>query len=404
MSRWSDLPPELLQLITQKQTNLRSCRFVRAVCKSWRSALPKKPHDLLGQLPWLLLPYQNDSPNHRGFYNLADGKTYRLELPESYEKRCCGSSHGWLVMVEETPAIFLLNPLTKARIDLPSLSTSPNFPTEVVFKNSRNLHPSSIRSSKQRLRDRFIRKVRVSVDPSLVSNFMVMAIYGTEHENLAFCASGDIAWTIIRETSPPLNYKDIMFHGGNFFVIDKVGRVSICKTDNPPSLIHVADPPPVPPKMGYKQWYMANLNGSLLLVGRLRKYHVPVYGYETFSFVAYKLEREESKWSEVESLGDKMLFLGWNCSHSVSALDFNRCKGDCIYFTDDNLMAGADFIWEGHDFGVFDFHGGNVRRLGLLLYRIKQPRSPCTFFYEESLKRKWSSFILPPPVWVTISP
>ncbi|KAJ6938293.1 hypothetical protein NC651_004875 [Populus alba x Populus x berolinensis] len=189
-------------------------------------------------------------------------------MPEAYEKRYCVSSHGWLVMVQETPAIFLLNPLTKARIDLPSLST---FPAEVVFKNSRYLHPSSIRSSKQRPRDRFIRKVRVSADPSLVSNFMVVAIYG---------------------------------------------------------------------------W--------------LRKYHVPVYGYETFSFVAYKLQREESKWSEVESLGDKMLFLGWNCSHSVSALDFNKCKGDCIYFTDDNLMACADFIWEGHDFGVFDFHGGNV--------------------------------------------
>jgi len=66
--------------------------------------------------------------------------------------------------------------IKKARIDLPSLSTFPNFPTEVVFKNSRNLHPSSIRSSKQLPRDRFIRKVRVSADPSLVSNFMVMAI------------------------------------------------------------------------------------------------------------------------------------------------------------------------------------------------------------------------------------
>jgi hypothetical protein len=165
-----------------------------------------------------LLPYQNDSPNHRGFYNLADGKTYRLELPEAYEKRCCGSSHGWLVMVEETPAIFLLNPLKKPEsIFLHYPPSLINFPTEVVFKNSRNLHPSSIRSSKQRPRDRFIRKVRVSADPSLVSNFMVMAIYGTEHENLAFCASGDIAWTIIRETSPPLNYKDIMFHEGNFF-------------------------------------------------------------------------------------------------------------------------------------------------------------------------------------------
>ncbi|CAK7346102.1 unnamed protein product [Dovyalis caffra] len=404
MSRWSDLPRELLQLITQKQTNYVDYLRVRIVCKTWRSALPKKPHDLLCQLPWLLLPYENDSPSHRGFYNLADGKTYRLELPEAYEKRCCGSSHGWLVVVEESPTIFLLNPLTKARIERPSLSTFPNFPTQVVFQNSRNLPPSSIMSSKLRLRESFIRKVRVSADPSLVSNFMVMAIYGTKNESLAFCASGDLAWTIIKETSPPANYKDIMFYAGNFYVVDKIGIVSICKTDKPPSLIHVADPPHVPPEIGYKQWYLASLNEHLLLVGRFRKYNVPVYGYETFRFVAYKLETGESKWSEVESLEDKMLFLGWNCSHSVSALDFKKCKGDCIYFTDDNFLVCSDFKWEGHDFGIFDFHDGSVRRLGLPLYRIKQPRSPCIFFHQESLKRNWSLFVLPPPVWLTISP
>jgi hypothetical protein len=45
-----------------------------------------------------------------------------------------------------------------------------------------------------------------------------------------------------------------MFLSGNFYVVDEMGRISTCKTDNPPTLIHVADPPPVPvPQWGYKQ-------------------------------------------------------------------------------------------------------------------------------------------------------
>ncbi|CAK7346103.1 unnamed protein product [Dovyalis caffra] len=264
MSRWSDLLSELFQIIAEKATNYVDYIYIRAVCKSWQSALPKKPHNLLCELSWLLLPHRKDSPNHRGFYNLADGKTYRLDLPEAYENG-------------------------------------------VV-----NWHdPNSLTASKRRLKDRFIRKAILSATPSSAYNFMVGIICG-QKESLAFCTSGDIPWTVVAEISPPVSYKDIMFRAGNFYVVDKMGRVSICETENPPTLIRLADPPPAPTKMG------------------------------TQAMVLGKLKR-------------------------------------------------TSIIGEGHDFGIFDFQDGNVRRLGLPSYQIKQPQHNRSFF------------ILPPSVWVTIN-
>lgn len=403
MSRWSELPSELLQEIAQKQTNYVDYISTRAVCKSWRVAIAKRPHNLLSQPPFLLLPYHQSSPNQRGFYNITDGKTYSLELPEAYEKRCCGTSHGWLIMVEESPAIFLLNPLTRARIGLPSLSSFPTFPTKIVFENSRNLNKNLIAREKLHIRDTFVVKAIVSADPSLTTNFMVVVIYGLT-ENLAFCRSGDAAWTpIIDETSPPPRYKDVMFREGNLYVVDQMGRISICNVENTPTMIHVADPPPIPPRMGYKQWYLSSLNEELLLLGRYRKV-IPDYEYRTDRFEVYKLDVNGGSWLKVESLGDKILFLGWNSSLSISAQNYTNCKGNCIYFADDYMRIGRDYVWEGHDFGIFDLGDGGVQSLTLPLYPIKQPCFANIFYYERSLYRDRSLFILLPPVWVTISP
>ncbi|KAJ9186394.1 hypothetical protein P3X46_001971 [Hevea brasiliensis] len=382
MSRWSELPPELLQTITQKQTNYIDYLSIRAVCKSWRSAIPRRPHDLL-------------PPNHRGFYNLSNGKTYFLEFPQAYDKRCCGCSHGWLVMVEDTPAIFLLNPLTKARIELPSLSAFPNFPTEVVYQNSRNLNEHFNRNTKLHIRETYIRKAIISEDPSGCQfHGRGYIIYHTvnDNENLALCRSGDISWSTIHEMSPGPHYKDIMFHAGKFYVVDDKDRVSICNTDNPSSMIQVADPPPVPQKWATSNGIWAELWNSL------------DYGYQTRRFIIYKLDVSKSIWLELDGLDDTIFFLGWNCSHSISALDYKNCKGNFIYFTDDNFMVCCDFPWEGHDFGIFDFDDGIIRPMGLPSYPIKLPRFPTIYRSKRSLGRDRSFFILPPPVWVTISP
>ncbi|CAK7346101.1 unnamed protein product [Dovyalis caffra] len=305
---WSELPSELLQLIAEKHTNYVDYLFTRAACKSWQAAITKKPHNVLCQLPLLLLPYHQNNPDHRGLYNIPDDKTYSIELPETYEKRCCGSSHGWLIMVENSPAIFLLNPLTRARIELPSLSSVSTFPTEVVFENSRNLNVNYVRREKLYVRDTFVIKATISADPSLTASFVVAIIYGF-NENLAFCRSGDVDWTLIDETSQPARYKDIMFCAGKFYVVDQMGRISVCTMADMPTMIHLPHPPQISPRMGYKQWYLASLNEELLLVARYRKV-IPDYEYKTDRFDVYGLDADGTNWLKLENLSDHMLFLG----------------------------------------------------------------------------------------------
>ncbi|KAK3015184.1 hypothetical protein RJ639_005330 [Escallonia herrerae] len=54
----------------------------------------------------------------------------------------------------------------------------------------------------------------------------------------------------------------------------------------------------------------------------------------TVKFKVFKFDKSGQKWVEVESLGDRMLFLGDNCTFSASSSDFPACRGNCIFFTD----------------------------------------------------------------------
>ncbi|KAF2324740.1 hypothetical protein GH714_016570 [Hevea brasiliensis] len=325
MSMWAELPSELLQVIAEKHTNYVDYLFTRAVCKSWQKAIAKRPHNLLCQLPFLLLPYHQDIPDHRGFYNIPNDITYSLQLPEAFEKRCCGSSHGWLIMVEDSPSIFLLNPLKRARIELPSLSSFPTFPTDLVFENSQNLNEDFIIREKLHIRDTFIVKAILSTDPSSATDFIVVVIYGF-NENLAFFRSGDTAWSVVDEASQTSRYKDVQFRQGKLYAVDQMGGISVFSVENN-TMIRVADPPPISPRTGFKQW----------------NYGILDYGYQTRRFMIYKLD----------------------VSKSI-----------------------CDFPWEGHDFGIFDFDDGIVRPMGLPSYPIKLPRFPIIYRSKRSLENE----------------
>ena len=51
---------------------------------------------------------------------------YNLEIPELRGKLLRGSSHGWVLMVDGSPELNLINPLTRAQIQLPPIDTFPN--------------------------------------------------------------------------------------------------------------------------------------------------------------------------------------------------------------------------------------------------------------------------------------
>ncbi|KAF5207629.1 Ubiquitin-protein ligase, partial [Thalictrum thalictroides] len=173
LSRWPELPSELLDVIARKLISYVDYVRLRAVCPSWRLNLPKKPS--FTQLPLLLLPhYENNivSETHCSLFNLSDEKTYRLELPEviAKGKQCWGSPHGWLVVLdEEGPFLSLLNPLTRDQIQLPSLFFFPS-----TLQNDQVSNIVLPWDSIGYLRNSYVVKAALFAKPSVSTDFIVM--------------------------------------------------------------------------------------------------------------------------------------------------------------------------------------------------------------------------------------
>ncbi|XP_042487856.1 F-box protein At2g26160-like [Macadamia integrifolia] len=380
--QWSELPRELLEKVAKSLHLYADYVRFRAVCVSWESALPKTPIHLPRQLPLLMLPYDQGSNKPNEFFSINENKSYSLNFPnEFHSKFFRGSSHGWLVIVDRTPSICLFNPFTKAHIELPSLSNSNGF--ESLYKI-------------------------VLQSPPFSSNFMAIAIIGDRQRHLffgwrgrlklAFCRCGDNRWTSLKERTPSAgNYIDVIFYkkqqiiaaksNGLFEIMDITGgngnstpKIKVIQILRPPDSVPLDH-----------NLYLVESNDELLVVSRsVLVSECRDYDYRTTGFSVYKLDLIKNssgsfsyKWSEVKSLGDRILFLGLDPSSSFVASDFPGCKGNCIYFTDDlwdcPLEGGTS---RGSDVALFDMGDRWIKPL------------PC---YPRELN--W-----PPPIWITPSP
>ena len=81
----------------------------------WRAAVPFVTFG-----PLLLLPFDPDS-DRVGFYCVPEKKVLSKTLPDVRGKVACGSSCGWLALMDEAASVTLLNPFTGARA--PALSS-----------------------------------------------------------------------------------------------------------------------------------------------------------------------------------------------------------------------------------------------------------------------------------------
>src|SRR4051812_6364845 len=109
---WLAFPAEILGLILE---NLRLPDYIRfsSVCVSWNSVVSSKMYRPKPQPPWLLIPdYADADETTSSFFDLSDKKTYKIRLPDPPIRRriCIGSSHGWLITVDEILEMHLLNP------------------------------------------------------------------------------------------------------------------------------------------------------------------------------------------------------------------------------------------------------------------------------------------------------
>ncbi|CAI9117004.1 OLC1v1018311C1 [Oldenlandia corymbosa var. corymbosa] len=389
---WSSILPELIwKISTHIRIHSDYIRF-RAVCVAWRSSTPATPTHLPCQLPWLVLPRGTQHHHHHrfpdyhlSFLNLVNYKRHILRLPVAFHRhrRCRGSSHGWLVILEDSPSVFVFNPLTGTKLNLPPLSSFPHVSRfdyaqigrEYLLLLDDNL---SVTFNLKQMRE-FVKKIVLSDSPSRDPDFTAVSIlYGTGE--LVFCKAGQTQWTVIpgiRNFS-----EDVIFLNGLVYALNKNGSIAICDVDgDSPGVLRLVDATGA--NEGGDTHYLVAARGELLLVTRYFDLGNEYDTFETRKFRVCRLDSGGNKWERVMDLGDIALFVGGSSSLALSSTDFPAgCKGNRIYFTDDDDCVYEDHTGGGdHDLGIFSLEDGSIERL------------PC--YARDSISR---------PVWITPNP
>ncbi|KAG6669842.1 hypothetical protein CIPAW_01G271700 [Carya illinoinensis] len=261
--------------------------------------------------------------------NVFDG------LPDAW---CVGSSPGWMMVLDRRGNPLLFNPFCKAKVELPT------FPRE--------LKPSVGETY-------FVEQLRKSC--------RVVVIYGIQ-SSLAFCTLEDNTWTDLGDEG----YCDIICYENQLPALAANGSI-----DRISDADHYMD---FPRNKFFTQSYLVESLGGLWLVDRIAGYFVNSEGiavdefdllipedtqplvcpYRTKLFNVYELDHKQETWKKVESLGDRVIYVGGNYSKSMSIHDIEGCESNTIYFSDENWnQVDEDYMYRGHDFGTFKLTDGS---------------------------------------------
>ncbi|KAF3323875.1 F-box protein [Carex littledalei] len=374
---WSELPIDVWRLIAEGITFPHLHKFALG-CKMWctvsKEILDKNSNSYLP--PLLFLPYNEKTKTCRFVtpesecHSNSNSKSYDLKVPELNGQWICGSTKGWLaIMDDKNFDLALFNPLTRRKVSL------PRFDPEIIKAHLR-IYPKDDCPSRRHPTTwpRFAMKIVTSdnLDSSRSrNNCLVGVIFGHDHR-LAISRLGDDSWsTVIAEGRPMRCFSDLMFYEGKLYA---VGPDHVLLLDyNGPNNLSIKriitpwnrDPEAV---LGT---YIVMSSGNLLVVDRYWSYefgtrpkHEPTM---TDDFIVYKMDQETETWCEIEHLQGQSLFLGLNSSMSVSALDkgFSPwCRNNCIYFLDDSeLRYRLQYRGYQWDNGIFSMDEGCVVHL-----------------------------------------
>ncbi|XP_066311597.1 uncharacterized protein [Miscanthus floridulus] len=197
---------DLLESIGQRLTSGHDAASFRSACFPWRAPVP-----LATFRPLLLSPFDPDS-DHIGFYCVSEKKVLSKTLSDVRAKVACGSSCGWLVLMDEATSVTLLNPFVGARA--PRVKLPPVGEHVATASSSKSvsrvhgrwiLHPTNGyedaagRAIKlEDMRDVFFHEIMLSAPPDTAGRECVaMSMLGCSTE-VAFCWVGvDGAWTLL---------------------------------------------------------------------------------------------------------------------------------------------------------------------------------------------------------------
>ncbi|KAJ4779424.1 F-box protein skip23 [Rhynchospora pubera] len=220
---WTELPYDTLELVIRAIYRSKDYLKLIGACKKWRIFAreimfsPRSNLPLLNPLPkkytfpMLLQPHAQDSEVCY-FYSIIKGKVHKIHVPELSNKWIIGSWRGWLATIDyhDVNQIRLLNPITKAQITLPPLSTLPEPITcSLNFQKIVVVSPN---------------KVDVQ---SKLSNCVIVALI-TEEGFLHFCRIGDDRWEKIYPSIHCIT--DVIEFKGLLYAVDDRGNLFVVET------------------------------------------------------------------------------------------------------------------------------------------------------------------------------
>ncbi|KAF3329576.1 F-box protein [Carex littledalei] len=301
----SELPLDLLHLISKKLPDLSDFIRFRAVCKRWHTAAPVT--DPPRQLPWVVATREG-LPSTIRFFSLSSGKIYSINFSKAEGKRLLGSSHHYMLAFDHKRCILtLLNPITRNEIPLP--------PTNSYWH----------------------RPIFISGDD------VVVCWESSGIRTVGLCQPGDREW---KKIQIPSGANGQMYYKGLYYVNEKetlTTKVMDIKTGATMSTI----PPLIISKITGEPRrldYLIVSTGELLGVCR-SKWAKTV---RDSKFEVYRLDEENKvpQWVKIDSIGDRVLFLDDTIGFSLKASEFQGLKGDSIYFIAYLYPVDRDDLYE----------------------------------------------------------
>ncbi|XP_056686280.1 uncharacterized protein [Spinacia oleracea] len=107
-------------------------------------------------------------------------------------------------------------------------------------------------------------------------------------------------------------------------------------------------------------------------------------------FRVYKLNEEECKWNEIDSLGGRILFVLSDCCFFGNAEDFPGCGRNCIYFPRGQFMP-----YNGNTYPDSYYFMGATKELEIGVFHLDDGESELV-----STSSGYSSLLWPPPKWL----
>lgn len=358
-SDWANLPKHLLDSIVERLLSSSDYLRFSLVCMSWfgvakdnQSRHAKKM--LSHQEPPMLL-FFNDKEDAWSLYNVLDNKVLDVQL-RMPNKRFCGSSKGWLVVVEENFTVTLINPF-------PGREEREKFVIRLPQLNP----PEQNREVREEYWvedcDYYVSKATITADPILNANDCIVVVIYADKCYMSFIRPGkDTTWTYMDTACHAIDV--FQREGGKFYALKLYGSLvtfNITSESYSDVKNFACDVPIV--NTIIRNYLVDSNEKDLLMVERHCDWEDPDNLHKRFAleFKVFRFNFDKCEWIEKKTLGDDVaLFIGENLAVSVVASNFPGCKQNCIYYNHDlDYMSHHDLLY---DFGVYDMADKSISK------------------------------------------